>query len=166
MLKLRAYLHLDFPWGSAQPGPIRFIAAAIIAVAGSVLACWILAEVAVIAMPSTAAYEHFQFTDYTRLTVIGVVVASVAWPLTTLLSSQARRLFLWLAVIMTVVSLAPDAWIIHQGQPLRAVFVLMLMHFALAFVTYPVLVFGAPQRGLSMVAGSSEVHPGSDRQLP
>ncbi|MCU1414917.1 MAG: hypothetical protein JWN80_2257 [Microbacteriaceae bacterium] len=166
MSKLRDYLRLDFPWGSAQPGPVRFVAATIVAVAGSVVACWILAKVAVLAMPSTAGYEHFQFADYTRLTIIGVVVACISWPLTTLLSSRARRLFFWLAVIVTVASLAPDVWIIHQGQPLGGVVVLMLMHFALAVVTYPVLVFGAPQRRKSDPAGVGEIHSGGHRQLP
>jgi hypothetical protein len=166
MSRPRDYFRLDFPWGKAQPGPIRFVAATVIAVAGSVLACWILVKAAIAVMPSTAGYGHFQFGDYTRLIVIGVVAASIGWPLITLVSSRAKRLYFWLAVLVTVVSLAPDLWIIRQGQPIRAVLVLMLMHFAVAVVTYPVLVFGAPQRGKSGPIGKV-LHPTpGDRELP
>ncbi len=146
MTKLRMYLRLDFPRGSAQPGPVRFVAATLIAVFGSVVACWATSTVTIALIPSIAGYGHLQFDDYTRLTVIGVLVASIAWPLVTLVSSRARRLFLWLAVVVTIVSLAPDLWILHQGQPTPGVVALMIMHFALAVVTYPVIVFGAPQR--------------------
>jgi hypothetical protein len=78
--------------------------------------------------------------------VIGVLAACFAWPLVTLLTTRARRLFLWIAILVTVVSLAPDAWILHLGQPAEGVAVLVAMHFALAVITYPALVFIAPQR--------------------
>jgi hypothetical protein len=52
----------------------------------------------------------------------------------------------WLALVVTVVSLAPDAWILHLGQPADAVAILIAMHFALALITYPALILIAPQR--------------------
>ena len=138
-------LDLDFPRGSRQPSLVRFIVASVVAVVGSVLACAALAAAAIAAMPDLAGYEHFQFMEYTKLTVIGVVLACLAWPATTWLSSRAWKPFLWLALAVTVVGLAPDAWILFKGQPAAGVGVLVLMHVALALVTYPALVLIAPQ---------------------
>jgi hypothetical protein len=74
-----------------------------------------------------------------------VLGASIAWPVVTFLTTRGSRLYLWLAIAVTVVGLAPDAWILHQGQPAAGVAVLVAMHFALAVITYPVLVLVAPQ---------------------
>ncbi len=140
------FLWLDLPMGAAQPSLWRWIVAALVAVGASLAACYGLAHLGVVLFPSTAGYGHFAFADYAKLTVLGVLAASVAWPLVTLVTSRARRLFFWLAVLVTVVSLAPDAWILHLGQPAEGVAVLVVMHFALAVITYPALVFIAPQR--------------------
>jgi hypothetical protein len=51
-----------------------------------------------------------------------------------------------LAILVTVVSLAPDFWILHLGQPAGGVLTLIAMHFALAVITFPVIVFLAPQQ--------------------
>jgi hypothetical protein len=51
-----------------------------------------------------------------------------------------------LAIAVTVVLLLPDLYIWHQGQPLRAVAFLMLMHLAIAVITYNALVRLAPTR--------------------
>jgi hypothetical protein len=44
------------------------------------------------------------------------------------------------------VSLAPDVWILHLGQPLAGVVTLAVMHFALGVVTIAAMVFLAPQK--------------------
>jgi hypothetical protein len=141
-----ALLHLDVPWGSAQPRLWRWIVATIVAVALSIAACAALAAIGIALVPSTAGYEHYQFEDYARLTIIGVLGASVGWPLATLLTTRARRLYLWLAIIVTVISFAPDAWILRGGQPAPAVADLAVMHVAVAVVTYLAMVLIAPQR--------------------
>ncbi len=64
----------------------------------------------------------------------------------TLASSQARRPFLLLTTVVTIVGFAPDAWILYEGQSPEAVLVLIAMHVALALITYPALVFIAPQQ--------------------
>ena len=145
------FLRLDFPAGAAQPSPWRWVIATIVAVGGSLAACFVLARLGVALFPSTAGYEHFAFADYSKLTIVGVLGACLAWPLVTLVTTHGRRLLLWLAVIVTIASLAPDAWILHQGQPAQGVAVLVVMHFALALITYPALVFIAPQRGIARV---------------
>jgi hypothetical protein len=139
-------LNLDLPMGRAQPSAWRWVVATIVAVGLSLAACVGLAALGVTVFPSTAGYAHFQFSDYSRLTIAGVLAACVAWPLVTLLSTRARWLFFWVALVVTVGSLAPDAWIIHLGEPVNAVGVLMAMHLALGLITYPALVFIAPQR--------------------
>jgi CDP-diglyceride synthetase len=89
---------------------------------------------------------HFQFSDYARLTIIGVIIACVAWPIVTRISSAPRWLFFRLAIVVTVVLLLPDVYLLEQGQPAKAVAVLMCMHLAIALVTYNALVRLAPIR--------------------
>jgi hypothetical protein len=50
------------------------------------------------------------------------------------------------------VLLLPDVYILHQGQPARAVAVLMVMHLAIALITYNLLVHLAPVRRRRQVA--------------
>jgi hypothetical protein len=66
-------------------------------------------------------YAHFQFSDYAKLTVIGVVIACVGWPVVTRITSAPRWLFLRLAVLVTVVRWLPDLYILHGGAPATAV---------------------------------------------
>ena len=141
-----ALLHLDFPWGVAQPKPWRWIVATAVAIGVSIAACAGLAALGIALVPATAGYEHYQFGDYAKLTIIGVIGASIGWPLTTLVTTRARRLYLWLAIIVTIVSFAPDAWILRGGQPAPAVADLAVMHVAVAVVTYLSMVVIAPQR--------------------
>jgi hypothetical protein len=141
-----AFFRIDAPGGRFQPTLWRFVVATLVAVVGSVAACAVLAQLGMLAFPSTRGYEHFQFADYTKLTVIGVVIACLGWPLAAALSSRARRLYLWAAALVTVVSFAPDAWIALHGQSPAGVFVLAVMHVAVAFVTYWSMVLIAPQR--------------------
>lgn len=136
---------IDLPLGSRQPQWWRLLAATVVAVVGSVAACALLVLIGEALFPATVGYGHFAFPDYAKLTVVGVLIACVAWPVTTLLSTHATRLFFWLAVLVTVVSFAPDVWIWYQGQMPEGVFVLALMHIAVAIVTYPALVLIAPQ---------------------
>jgi hypothetical protein len=87
-------------------------------------------------LPGTKGYEHFQFSDYAKLTVIGVVIACLGWPFITRVSNAPRWIYSRLAVLVTLVLLLPDVWILHQGQPTDAVAGLMVMHVAIAIITY------------------------------
>jgi hypothetical protein len=95
---------------------------------------------------STRGYVHFGFADYSKLTIIGVVIACLAWPVVTRISSTPRWLFFRLAVLVTIVLWLPDLWLVIRHQPVRAVAVLMTMHLAIALVTYNALVHVAPER--------------------
>jgi hypothetical protein len=139
---LRAF-HIDFE-PESPPTPVRLLLATVVALAGSLLADWLLVKLGTHVFPSTRGFVHFQFSDYAKLTIIGVVIACAAWPLVTRLTSQPRRLFLQAAIAITIVLLAPDAYIWHNGASGKAVFVLVWMHIAIAIVTYNALVHLAP----------------------
>ena len=145
MLNLLASIaRIDFHPQYAQPKTSRVVLATIAAIAGSLIADALLVVFGQAAFPATKGYVHFQFPDYAKLTVIGVVIACVAWPVVTRISSDPRWLFFRLAILVTVVLLLPDLYILYRGQPADAVAVLMVMHLAIALVTYNLLVRLAP----------------------
>jgi hypothetical protein len=120
--------------------------ATILSVAGSLAVDALLVYVGTRLFPSTKGYVHFEFHDYAKLTVVGVLIACAAWPVVARVSSAPRWLFFRLAIAVTLVLLLPDLYIWHQGQPVQAVLVLMTMHLAIALVTYNLLVHLAPVR--------------------
>jgi hypothetical protein len=137
---------VDLPADAGSPSAVRLALASVVALAGSLAADALLVMAGTALFPGTKGYAHFRFSDYGKLTVVGVVIACAAWPVVTRLSSSARWLFLRLAVLVTLVLWLPDLWILWRGQPLRAVLVLMIMHLAIALVTYNALVHLAPAR--------------------
>lgn len=118
--------------------------ASIVALSGSLVACALLVLIGVRVFPETAGYVHFQFADYARLTIIGVVIGCVAWPVFCAVFVRARLMYVWATILASVVLLAPDAWILLHGAPLHAVVVLVAMHVAVAAVTLPALTLLAP----------------------
>ena len=137
---------VDFAPRHGQPSPVRVLLATVVSLVGSLAADAVLVAVGEVVSPSTKGYAHFHFSDYSKLTVIGVLVACVVWPIVTRISSSPRWLFFRLAILVTFVLLLPDIYILHQGQPADAVVVLMVMHLAVALVTYNALVHLAPVR--------------------
>ncbi|MDQ2812324.1 MAG: hypothetical protein M3Z75_10720 [Actinomycetota bacterium] len=123
-----------------QPSILRVLVALIVSVAGSLAADAILVRIGTAIFPATRGYVHFQFSDYAKLTIIGVVIACLAWPVVTRMSSAPRWLFFRLAVLVTLVLWLPDLYILDLGQPVRAVAVLIVMHLAIAVVSYNSLV--------------------------
>jgi hypothetical protein len=131
---------VDFAPAHRQPPAARVIAATIASLAGSLAADAILVMIGTAIFPATKDYGHFRFSDYAKLTIIGVIIACVAWPVVTRVSSSPRWLFLRLAILVTLFLWLPDAYILYQGQAASAVAVLMVMHVAIALVTYNCLV--------------------------
>jgi Family of unknown function (DUF6069) len=159
-------LHLakiDFKPAHRQPSTFRVLLATLISLVGSLAADAALVAIGKSVFPSTKGYVHFQFSDYAKLTIIGVLIACIAWPVVTRISSAPRWLFFRLAIAVTVVLLVPDVYILKQGQPARAVAVLMCMHVAIGVVTYNALVRLAAvkaRRGGGCAQGS-ELHASS-----
>jgi len=132
-----------------QPAAWRVVVASIVALGGSLAADAILVALGEAVFPSTKGYVHFQFSDYSKLTIIGVVIACVAWPIVTRISSDPRWLFFRMAILVTLVLLLPDLWLLVNGEPARAVLVLVAMHLAIALVTYNALVRIAPVKAFA-----------------
>lgn len=128
----------------AQPRVSRLVLATVTAVAGSLAADALLVVIGQAMFPGTRGYVHFQFHDYAKLTVLGVIIACAAWPAVTRISDEPRWLFLRLAIFVTLVLWLPDIYILYRGQPADAVAVLFVMHLAIALITYNLLVRLAP----------------------
>jgi hypothetical protein len=143
-----------------QPSAARVLVALVVSIAGSLAADAILVVIGTTLFPSTKGYVHFQFSDYAKLTVIGVVIACLAWPVVTRISSAPRWLFFRLAVLVTLVLWLPDLYLLDLGQPGRAVAVLMVMHLAIALVTYYSLVCIARVRSAARPAGHARGQAG------
>jgi len=153
--KVLDLIHLDFAPTHEQPAGGRVVLATVVSVIGSLLADALLVVIAQAVFPSTKGYAHFQFSDYCKLTVIGVIIACIAWPITTRITSQPRWMFFRMAILVTLVLWLPDVYILVQGQPAKAVAFLFVMHLAIALVTYNVLVHLAPIRAPRRSASQS-----------
>lgn len=144
---------VDFSPAHRQPSILRVLVALVVAVAGSLGVDALLVRIGTAIWPGTIGYVHFQFHDYAKLTIVGVVIACLAWPVVTRVSSAPRWLFFRLAVLVTLVLWLPDLYILDLGQSARAVAVLMVMHLAIALVTYNSLVLIARVRPLARSDG-------------
>jgi hypothetical protein len=139
-------LKVDFAPTHRQPSAIRVVLATVVSLVGSVAVDAALVAIGEAVFPSTKGYVHFRFSDYSKLTIIGVVIACLAWPIVTRISSAPRWLFFRLAIAVTLVLFLPDLYVLKQGQPAKAVAILICMHLAIAVVTYNALVRLAPVR--------------------
>ena len=144
--RVMSLVHLDFAPNHEQPRAGRVALATVVSLVGSLLADAVIVVIAQALIPSTKGYVHFQFGDYAKLTVIGVVIAGLAWPAVVRLTADPRWVYRILAVLVTAVLLLPDLYIWWTGQPGRAVLVLAAMHLAIALITYHVMVRVAPPR--------------------
>jgi hypothetical protein len=144
--RLLRLLRVDFQPASGQPSALSVVVATVASIAGSLAADALLVAIGTRVFPSVKHFGHFQFSDYGKLTVIGVLIACAAWPAVTRISSAPRWLFVRLAAAVTLVLWLPDVYILKLGEPARGVAVLMLMHLAIAVVTYNCLVHIAKVR--------------------
>ena len=146
-------IHLDFAPRHKHPAVGRLVLATALSVVGSLAADALCVVIAQAAFPHTKGYAHFQFADYSKLTVVGVIIACLAWPITSRITSRPRWMFCWMAVLVTLVLWLPDVYILAvQKQPTDAVAFLFVMHLAIALVTYNALVHLAPVRSRRPVA--------------
>jgi hypothetical protein len=131
------------------PPTLRRVAAAGLATAAASLAADLLLVAvgrAVFTVP--ASFGKFAFGTYAVLTVLGVAGATIAWAMVTRLSSRPKWLLTRLAALVTAFFLIPDFLLLGTpGNPAGPVVVLMLMHLAIAAVTYVALIAVAPVHG-------------------
>jgi hypothetical protein len=133
-------VRVDFAPRHRQPSGLLVMIATVLSLVGSLAVDALLVKIGTTVFPSTKGFAHFQFSDYAKLTIIGVVIACLAWPVVTRISSEPRWLFFRMAIAVTLVLWLPDLYILYRGEAGRAVAVLALMHLAIALVTYNCLV--------------------------
>jgi len=127
-----------------QPSLLRVALATIASIAGSLGADAILVAIGTTIFPTTKGYVHFELSDYATLTVIGIIIACAGWVVVARFTSAPRWVFFRLAIPITLALWIPDLYILYLGQPIKAVAVLMVMHLAIALVTYNIVVRAAP----------------------
>lgn len=149
-----SWARVDLAPRHRQPSMVVVMVATLVSLAGSLAADAALVAIGTSVFPTTKGYVHFRFSDYSKLTIIGVVVACMAWPIVTRVSSAPRWLYFRLAILVTILLLAPDAWILLNGAPTEAVAVLVTMHVAIALVTYNCMVHIARVRDMRIVRGA------------
>lgn len=134
--------------GAAPPAHRRVLAAGLVAAAVSLAADVALAAIGQTAFTVPASFGKFSFGTYALLTVAGTAGATAAWAAVTRLSSRPKWLLTRLAALVTAVFLIPDFLLIGTaGNPTGPVVILMLMHLAIAAITYTALITVAPVRG-------------------
>ena len=133
---------------TVPPTHRRVVAAGLAAAAVSLAADLILATIGQAAFTVPAAFGKFSFATYALLTVLGVAGAATTWAAVTRLSSRPKWLLTRLAALVTALLLIPDFLLLGTwGNPAGPVAILMLMHLAIAVITYTALTELAPVRG-------------------
>lgn len=182
LTKVMTKARVDRPANGPQPTADQFLLAAVLSVIGSLVICAIIVRVTTVWTSSLKSFGSFHFDDYGTLTVVGVLAASASWPIVTRISLFPKRLFLRLAVVVTAVLWVPDIYILTRHEPPRAIIALMVMHLAIAAVTYNCLVrIAAPRervdtanrreraqsalRSVEVTVGASETKADDDRWL-
>jgi Family of unknown function (DUF6069) len=151
--RLLSWVRIDFSPPHRPPAWWRVAIATVLSIVGSLVADAVLVAIGSHVFPATKGYVHFEFFNYAKLTVIGVLIAGIAWPVVVRISSAPRWLFFRLALMVTLVLFLPDVYIWLQGQSAQAVVVLMAMHVAIALISYNLLVHLAPARARARAAG-------------
>ena len=82
---------IEFTPKHRQPSGARVALATIVALAGSLIADAAIIAIGTRVFPSTGnGYVHFRFSDDGKVTAIGVLIACVAWPFVTRISTAPR----------------------------------------------------------------------------
>jgi len=126
--------------------------AGLAAAALSLAADVVLVAIGRAAFTVPASFGKFAFGTYALLTALGVAGATLAWDAVTRLNSRPNWLLIRLAALVTALLLIPDFLLLGTpGNPTGPVVILMLMHLAIAVVTYTALIKVAPVRGRTHV---------------
>lgn len=125
---------------AAPPAHRRVAAAGLAAAAISLAAGAVLATIGQTAFTVPASFGKLAFGTYAVLTVLAVAGATATWCAVTRLSSRPKWLLTRLAALATALFLIPDFLLLGTpGNPTGPVVIVMLMHLALAVITYTAL---------------------------
>jgi Family of unknown function (DUF6069) len=151
---------------TVPPTHRRVAAAGLAAAVVSLAADLMLATIGQAAFTVPASFGKFAFGTYALLTVLGVAGAAAAWAAVARLSSRPKWLLTRLAALVTALFLIPDFLLLGTpGNPAGPVVILMLMHLAIAVITFTALTELAPVRG-ALSARASRVRHGGDHDGP
>jgi hypothetical protein len=153
---------------AAPPTHRRLAAAGLAAVVVSLVADIVLAAAGRAAFTVPVSFSKFSFGSYGLLTVLGIAGATATWGAVTRLSSRPKWLLTRLAVLVSALFLIPDFLLLGTpANPTGPVVILMLMHLAIAAITYTALIKVAPvrqrprnERDRPRPAGSRAADPG------
>ena len=153
---------------TVPPTHRRVAAAGLAAVVVSLAADLILATIGQAAFTVPASFGEFAFGTYALLTVLGVAGAAATWAAVARLSSRPKWLLTRLAALVTALFLIPDFLLLGTpGNPAGPVAILMLMHLAIAVITYAALTELAPSRLPGVLsARASRIRHGGDHDGP
>jgi hypothetical protein len=136
------------PAQTVPPAYRRVVVAGLAAAAVSLAVDLMLATIGRAAFTVPASFGKFAFGTYALLTVLGVAGAAATWAAVARLSSRPKWLLTRLAALVTALFLIPDFLLLGtRGNPAGPVAILMLMHLAIAVITYTALTRLAPVRG-------------------
>ena len=132
---------------ATPPACRRVAAAGLAATVASLAADIVLVTAGQAAFTIPASFGKFSFGTYALLTVGGIAGATITWGVVTRLSSKPKWLLTRLAALVTALFLIPDFLLLGTaGNPAGPVIILMLMHLAIAAITYAALITLAPVR--------------------
>jgi hypothetical protein len=137
--------HLDLRPLTDLPRASRVVLAGIVSIVGSLVVDAVLVAIGK-ALFSPGDFGPFHFGSYAPLTVLGIVAAVVGWANLVRMCSEPRWVVTRAAILVTVVLLIPD-FAILPNNPAGAVATLMVMHIAIAVITYASLLLVAPATG-------------------
>src|ERR1700722_4231422 len=140
----------------ALPTGLRVTIMTVASAAASIVANAALVWLATAFDPSLQHFSHFRFWDYGTLTVVGVAAAGTAGFFPPRYLASPRHTFFRVAIVVSLALWLPDLWLYLKHEPTRAVVYLVIMHAAVAVITYNFLVFGAPL-GAREVSGTEAV---------
>lgn len=144
--RLQARTNVDLRRVSDRPALARIVMAGVISLVASLVADAFLVAVGRGLFHRSGGFGPFHASAYVPLTVLGVVGATVGWAVLLQVTSRPRWVLLRAAIVVTVVLLVPDVNLLptNPGGPVAT---LMVMHLAIAVVTYAALRGMAPARG-------------------
>jgi hypothetical protein len=140
-----SFLSIDSPRRGRQPKTLELILAVIVSLSGAALVCILIALVTAHLFPHTVKYLTLQHFDNGTPMIVGTAVACALWPLSTLISSQGKRVFLCLMSAATLLVVSLDLSTASAGEPSLVELVTVVIHIVIAVVVFLSMVLLSPQ---------------------
>jgi uncharacterized protein DUF6069 len=110
-----------------------------LAALASVALNFLIAALALAALPDEGFRKGLDLREYAPLTVAGILLGALAWQLVRRRARDPRAVLRILVPVAVVVSFVPDFGILAAGATLLNSLALVAMHLVVAAITVPVL---------------------------